>query len=90
MSDQGIHDDEFPDEHDHKPEFELQDGGVRAGVYVTDDEGRHYWLSIKMSGEGIVTDVYDRYGDQLIATSISTFDDVAERVMDEDPLYGEH
>lgn len=88
MSDQGIHDNEFPDEHDHNIKYESEPG--RAGVFVTDDEGRHYWLSINVSREGLILDVYDRYGDQLIATSIATFDDLAEQVMDEDPLYGEH
>lgn len=82
----GEFDDEFPDEHSHEPQDLSRDGEPRIGVYVTDDEGRHYYLEVKLTHEGLIADVYDRYGDENIATFARTYDELADFVVANDPL----
>lgn len=74
---------EFPDEHSHDPQ--IVDEGV-YGLHVTDDEGRHYYLQIAVVDEGLVIDVFDRYGEQDLATFAKTYDELFEFVMSNDPL----
>jgi hypothetical protein len=83
---EGIHDDEFPDEHSHDPKFELNDMGVEAGVFATDDEGRHYWLEVKTTSEGLIIDVWDRYGEEPLATFARTFDELVDFVFANNPV----
>jgi hypothetical protein len=83
---EGIHDDEFPNEHSHDPEFELEDEGTRTGVFATDDEGRHYWLEVKTTSEGLIIDVWDRYGEEPLATFARTFDELVDFVFANNPV----
>lgn len=84
---ENTHEDEFPDEHWHEPrETSL---GVYS-VFVTDEEGRHYHLEHRVISEGVVINLYDRYGEQLLATWVKSWDALGEFVSANDPMYGEH
>lgn len=84
---ENIHEDEFPDEHSHEPKQTAE--GVH-GVFVTDEEGRHYYLEHKLTSEGIMIDLQDRYGEQLLATWAKTWDELGDFVYANDPMFGEH
>lgn len=75
--------DEFPDEHSHTPQ-EIDEGLL--GVFVTDDEGRHYLLQHRTTDEGIIIDIYDRYGKECQATFARTWDELANLVWSLDPM----
>jgi hypothetical protein len=75
----GIHDDEFPDEHHHYPQ-QLGEKYPGIGVFTTDYEGRHYYLEVKLVDDGIVADVFDRYGDELLDSWGLTYDELMELV----------
>ena len=78
-----IHDDEFPDPHDHLP---LALSNDTYGVFVTDDEGRHYWMEVKVTSEGVIVDVWDRYGEECLATWARTFDEIGGMAFRLDPM----
>lgn len=80
----GEFDDEFPNEHSHEPEFSMEDGSPRANVFAVDDEGRHYYLSVRITHEGLILDVWDRYGEECFATWARTFDELVDFVFDQD------
>jgi hypothetical protein len=85
----GIHDDEFPDEHSHIPQnLGIESKGLHAhqGVFATDIEGRHYHLQVKLTDEGIIADVFDRYGEECLATFARTYDEMVDFVFANDPL----
>lgn len=77
---ENMHDDEFPDEHEHWPEEPYN-----SSFHVTDDEGRHYLLSINLTQEGFILDLYDRYGEENLASWARTYDEVGEMVYEQDP-----
>jgi hypothetical protein len=81
MPNTGDFDDEFPDEHSHEPVF-TESG---AHVFAQDDEGRHYHLNIGIGDEGVVLDVYDRYGEECLATFARTYDELVDFVFANDP-----
>ena len=77
---------EFPDEHSHEP-FDLGlDDGQGSGVFACDDEGRHYYLEVKTTDEGLILDVFDRYGEECLATFTRTFDELVDFTFANDPL----
>lgn len=80
-------DNEFPDEHSHEPqELPMPEGDVGVGVFACDDEGRHYHLEIKVTSEGLIVDVFDRYGEECHATFARTFDELVDFTFANDPL----
>lgn len=83
----GEFDDEFPDEHSHEPQdISLPGGDQGSGVFATDEEGRHYYLEIKVTSEGLILDVFDRHGEECFATVARTFDELVDFVFANDPL----
>lgn len=76
-------DEEFPDEHSHTPQ-DIEPGIV--GLHAQDSEGRHYYLQIHTNDEGMVIDVYDRYGDECLATFARTYDELVDFVFATDPM----
>jgi hypothetical protein len=79
-------DNEFPDEHSHHPQ-DLGGGPEYQGigVFANDDEGRHYYLEVKLTDEGLIADVFDRYGEENLATYARTYDELVEFVFANDP-----
>jgi len=82
----GEFDEEFPDEHSHEPEFSMEDGSPRANLHACDSEGRHYYLSAKLTHEGVIFDVWDRYGEECLATFARTYDELVDFVFALDPM----
>ena len=74
---------EFPDEHSHTP-HEADDGVF--GLHATDSEGRHYYLEVKVTDEGLILDVHDRYGEECLATFARTYDELVDFVFALDPM----
>lgn len=79
----GEFDEEFPDEHSHAPQ-DIEPGIV--GLHARDSEGRHYYLQIHTNDEGMVIDVYDRYGEECLATFARTYDELVDFVFANDPM----
>lgn len=82
------YDDEFPDEHSHEPQ-PVPGEPFSFGCFAQDDEGRHYWMSHKVTHEGVIIDVYDRYGEEVLASFARTFDELVDFVFANDPAVNE-
>lgn len=76
--DTGEFDDEFPDEHSHVPQRVDED---TVGLHFAESEGRHYYLQHKITDEGVIVDVYDRYGEELLGTFHKTWEELGEFVL---------
>jgi len=79
---EGEFDDEFPDEHSHVPQEVDED---TLGLHFADEEGRHYYLQHKVTDEGVIVDVYDRYGEECQATWALTWEELGQWVQEEHP-----
>lgn len=80
-----IYDDEFPDEHSHEPQ-PVPAEPFSFVLHAQDSEGRHYYMSHKVTSEGVIIDVYDRYGEECLATFARTFDELVDFVFANDPM----
>ena len=74
----GEFDDEFPDEHSHTPQE--VDANTLA-MHFADEEGRHYYLQHRTTDEGVIVDVFDRYGEEVLATFAPTWSELGNIIM---------
>jgi len=81
----GPHDDEFPDPHHHHPETTLEGGEARTNVFACDSEGRHYHLSVALTDEGVIFDVWDRHGEECLTTFARTWDELVDFLFAQQP-----
>lgn len=78
-------------EHSHEPEFEIEPnlGNALTRVIAADpneDEGEdHYFLHITHGHEGVVMDVYDIHGEEVLATLALTYGELVAHIFANDP-----
>jgi hypothetical protein len=81
-------DEGFSDEHSHLAEdlgVESSHQLARTGVFITLDQGRHYHLQHTVTREGVITEVYNRHGEAIIASLGHTWDQLGDAVMCQEP-----
>jgi len=79
----GMGDEEFPDKHSHEPQV-VPGEPFSFSLHAQDSEGRHYYLNHKVTNEGVIIDVYDRYGREVLGTRARTYEELVDEILDDE------